>query len=44
MKSIEKNFEIKNSEKNIDYEAAVKLMQNRVNGILEKNKKSLFGF
>jgi len=44
MKHIEKYFEVKNSEKNIDYEAAVKLMQNRVSGILEKKQKELIWF
>ena len=44
MVHIDKNFEVKISEKNIDYDEAVKLMQNRVNGILRKKEKELIWF
>ena len=36
MLHIDNNFEIKISEKNIDYEKAIKLMKKRVNDILSK--------
>ena len=41
---IDKNIEVKISEKNIDYGAAVKFMQNRVSDILRKNEKELIWF
>ena len=44
MVHIDKNFEVKISKKNIDYEEAVKLMQNRVSDILRKQEKELIWF
>ena len=39
MISLDKTFEIKKSEKNIDYEEAVQLMKKRVEDIINKKEK-----
>ncbi len=44
MLHIEKNFEIKISEKYINYGKALQLMEKRVNGILRKKEKELIWF
>ena len=44
MTNLAKNFEIKISEKNIDYEESVKLMQKRVENIIVKKEKELIWF
>ena len=44
MINLDNNFEIKISEKNINYETAVKLMQKRVNDIVDKKEKELIWF
>ena len=44
MKHLYSNFEVKISEKNIDYEKAINLMQNRVSDIIEKKEKELIWF
>ena len=44
MISLDKTFEIKKSEKNIDYEEAVQLMKKRVDDIINKKEKELIWF